>query len=113
MENIYDIYYKLAESEGIAAVAEPYRTIIAIDTVQAILDNGGLEYLYENSFVDGFPIDIFVQSYNNIGSQRVGDILLESYSKKRYKKVLQKYDDEIFKLSSSVWEKLNKFKESI
>ena len=109
MNNINKEYYKIANTKGILAVPEPYRTIIAVETVQGLIDNGGLGYLYENSFAGGFDIEIFIQSYNNIKCSKMADILANSFAKKEDKKLLQKYDNEIFKLSNKVWANLDKF----
>jgi len=109
MENTYKKYQKIANTKGISAIPEPYRTVIAIETVQSLLDNGGLEYLYENNFVDGFNIDTFSKSYNNIKCPKMANILSDSFARKEDKVSLQKYDNEIFQLSDSVWIKLDKY----
>jgi len=41
-------YYKQANVEGLNSLSEPYLTIIAINSAQAIIENGGFEYLFEN-----------------------------------------------------------------
>ena len=109
IEEIYKKYKKIIETKGVSALPEPYRTVVAINTVQALLDNGGLEYLFENSFIDGFPVDVFIQSYKNIGCPKMAEIISNTYNKRLNRNTVEKYDNELLKLSEKVWKNFDKF----
>lgn len=49
----------------------PEQTVVVVETVQGIIDNGGLEYLYENDFPGNPPYSFFVDSFRRIGADSV------------------------------------------
>ena len=113
LDEIFNKYESVLKSKGISCVDEPYRTIIAIYSVQGILDNGGFEYLFENKFNDRMPIEVFYKSYENIGLDKMAKLLAKTYRKKDNLQEFKLLDDEMFKLSNEVWQKLDDFIENV
>ena len=114
IDEIFKQYKNTLQTKGVSRIEEPYRTIVSVWVVQSILDNGGLEYLFENKFPDGMPIDVFEKSYSNIGANEMAKILKDAYehysnSKEFGKHRIQKLDNRLFELSSDSWEKLDNF----
>ena len=46
----------------------PQQTVAILYSVQAIIDNGGFQYLFENSFPSNPPYSKFVEAYRRIGA---------------------------------------------
>ena len=109
IDEVFNKYKDMLERKGILAVIEPFRTVIAIYTIQGILDNGGFEYLFENEFNDKMPIYVFRKSYENIGANEMGKLLAKANGRKNNLQELRLLDDEMFQLSSEVWKKLDSF----
>ncbi len=82
LDKIFNKYEGVLKSKGISYVDEPYRTIIAIYSVQGILDNGGFEYLFESKFNDGMSLEVFYKSYENIGLDKMVKLLAKAYGKR-------------------------------
>lgn len=47
----------------------PVRTVAVISTAQGMINNGGLQYLFECDFPHEPPYSIFVDAYHEIGAQ--------------------------------------------
>ena len=109
IDEIFNKYEGALKSKGISCVDEPYRTVIAIYSVQGILDNGGFEYLFESKFNDEMPIEVFQKSYENIGTDKMAKLLAKAYGKRDNLQELKLLNDEMFKLSDEVWQKLDDF----
>ena len=104
---------------------EPYRTVLLVNEVQSKIDNGYLDYFYENEY-EGMPsYDAFVTAYRNIGADDAADRLAASLKcfpfdnphadyDARFEFISSRYDsgDELDRLSRSlcgdetVWRKL-------
>jgi len=97
IDEVFNKYKNMLERKGILAVGEPFRTVIAIYTIQGILDNGGFEYLFENEFNDKMPIYVFRKSYENIGANEMGKLLAKANGRKNNLQELRLLDDEMFK----------------
>ena len=53
----------------------PKQTVAALYSVQAIIDNGGFQYLFENDFPFNPPYSQVVDAYRRIGSLRAAENL--------------------------------------
>jgi uncharacterized protein DUF4375 len=53
----------------------PQQTVAILYSVQAIIDNGGFQYLFENDFPHKPPYSKFAEAYRRIGSDRAADRL--------------------------------------
>ena len=53
----------------------PQQTVAILYSVQAIIDNGGFQYLFENDFPFNPPYSKFVEAYRRIGSHQVAERL--------------------------------------
>ena len=109
IDEVFIKYKNMLDNKGIVSVDEPFRTIIAIYSVQGILDNGGFEYLFESKFNDVMPIEIFQQSYKNIQADSMEKLLSKAYEKRSDSRELSILDDEMFKLSDDIWKRLEEF----
>ncbi len=56
---------------NVALLPEPMRTIVIVSTAQGIIDNGGLEYFFENDFPHNPPYCLFVEAFRRIGADVV------------------------------------------
>jgi hypothetical protein len=60
---------RLAAAGGdLAALLAPVRTLLVVESVQSMIDTGGLEYLYEADFPNNPPYALFVEAYRRIGA---------------------------------------------
>ena len=109
IDEIFNKYRNILKSKGISSVNEPYRSIIAIYSVQGILDNGGFEYLFESKFNNGMPIEVFQKSCENIGTDKMAKLLAKAYEKRDNLQELGLLNEDMFKLSDEVWQKLEEF----
>lgn len=71
LERASDVAFaRLDEAGGDPArLAEPYRTVALVCAAQAVIDNGGLGYLFENDWPGQPPYALFVEAYRAIGAQ--------------------------------------------
>jgi hypothetical protein len=53
----------------------PQRTVAVLYSVQAIIDNGGFQYLFENDFPFNPPYSQFADAYRRIGSLAIAEKL--------------------------------------
>jgi|SRR3984885_11516473 hypothetical protein len=53
----------------------PQQTVAILYSVQAIVDNGGFQYLFENDFPHDPPYSKFVEAYRRIGHDQSADRL--------------------------------------
>lgn len=67
VDSIFSEYGDLADTQGIQAVPEPERTLIAIYTAQGIIGNGGFSYFFESEFKGDDCYKNIIKSYINIG----------------------------------------------
>lgn len=70
---------KMKVAGGLQNVARPIQVAIIVSTVQGIIDNGGLQYLYESDFEDQLPYSAFVDAYREAGASDAADLLERSY----------------------------------
>jgi hypothetical protein len=72
--NFLDIATDLAFAEldkadgNIQELGDPFKTIAIVCSAQGIIDNGGLEYFFENDFPNNPPYQMFIDAYSNIGA---------------------------------------------
>lgn len=71
----------LAQQAGgdVSQLPESVQTVVVIETAQAIIDNGGLEYFFESSFPGSPPYSFFVETFRRIGAESVASCIEESY----------------------------------
>ena len=80
-ENLLDIaaerFYKELEKVGGDPMKLPYllRPVAILYTVQAMVDNGGFQYLFENNFPFCPPYSVFSEAYRQIGAYDAADRL--------------------------------------
>jgi len=61
---------QLKEMGGdILSLPTPLQTVVAVESAQGIIDNGGLEYFYEADFVGSPEYGFFVSAYRRIGAE--------------------------------------------
>ena len=53
----------------------PQQTVAILYSVQAIIDNGGFQYLFENDFPDHPSYSRFVDAYRRIGANAAAELL--------------------------------------
>jgi hypothetical protein len=53
----------------------PLQTVAILYTVQAIIDNGGFQYLFESDFPINPPYSTFVEAYRRIGAMQAAERL--------------------------------------
>ena len=53
----------------------PQQTVAILYSVQAIVDNGGFQYLFENDFPHDPPYSKFVEAYRRIGADQAAERL--------------------------------------
>jgi hypothetical protein len=72
--------YKLLENvEGdVLRLAEPVQTLVLVDSSQGIIDNGGLEYLFENDFPGNAPYSLLVEAFRRVGAEAVASCIEKS-----------------------------------
>lgn len=56
-------------------LAEPYRTLVLIESAQGIIDNGGLIYFFESDWPGCPPYSAFSDAYRRIGMPDAADDL--------------------------------------
>lgn len=70
---------RLAAAGGdLALLPEPLQTLLIVESVQSMVDTGGLHYLYEADFPNNPPYAMFVEAYRRIGAEAVAACLHES-----------------------------------
>jgi hypothetical protein len=80
-ENLLDIaaerVYKELEKVGGDPMKLPYllRPVAILYAVQAMVDNGGFQYLFENNFPFCPPYSVFAEAYRQIGAHDAADRL--------------------------------------
>lgn len=52
-------------------LSEAFQTVVVIETVQGIIDNGGLEYFFESDFPSNPPYAFYVDVFRRIGAEGV------------------------------------------
>jgi hypothetical protein len=61
----------LAEEQRLGTperMANPLRAFLLVFVAQGIIDNGGLQYFFENDFLGQPPYSLFVDAYREIGA---------------------------------------------
>src|SRR5579863_7069036 len=53
----------------------PQQTVAILYSVQAIIDNGGFQYLFENDFPSDPPYSNFAEAYRRIGANAAAERL--------------------------------------
>jgi hypothetical protein len=59
----------------------PLQTVAILYTVQAIIDNGSFQYLFESDFPVNVPYSVFVEAYRRIGALEAADRLEKAVSR--------------------------------
>ncbi len=65
----------LKVDRDLSRLSEPVRTVVLITGVQAVIDNGGLQYLFEMTYPRRPPYTAFVDAYAAIGAAAEADAL--------------------------------------
>lgn len=67
----YDYAVLRLEAAGgsLEALPIPLQTLLAVESAQAIIDSGGLEFFYEADFPNNPPYSLFVEAYRRIGAE--------------------------------------------
>ncbi len=69
-------YAQLKKAKGKFAKLKPeLQTFIRVDSGQAIIDNGGLQYFFESNWEGTPPYSVFVDAYRKIGARKCADML--------------------------------------
>lgn len=69
-------YAQLATAGNeIGYLAEPMQTLVLVDITHGIIDNGGLEYLFENDFPGNPPYSLFSDAFRRIGAESVASCI--------------------------------------
>lgn len=71
---------KMKAAGGLRLAPRPVQVSLVVSTVQGIVDNGGLQYLYESDFEDHSSYVEFVDAYREIGAHDAADLLERSVS---------------------------------
>jgi hypothetical protein len=70
---------RLAAAGGdLALLPEPLQTLLIVESVQSMVDTGGLHYVYEADFPNNPPYALFVAAYRRIGADVAAACLQES-----------------------------------
>lgn len=70
---------RLAAAGGdLALLPEPLQTLLIVESVQSMIDTGGLHYVYEADFPNNPPYALFVQAYRRIGADAAAECLQQS-----------------------------------
>lgn len=60
---------RLAAAGGdLALLPVPLQTLLIVESVQSMIDTGGLQYVYEADFPNNPPYALFVEAYRRIGA---------------------------------------------
>lgn len=65
----YSIARVQAADGDVLQLPLPVQTVAVIQTAQGIIDNGGLEYLFESDFVGSPPYSFIVDAFHRIGAE--------------------------------------------
>lgn len=61
---------RVVEASGdVSQLPLAVQTVAVVQAAQGIIDNGGLEYFYENDFLDNPPYSFFVEIFRRIGAE--------------------------------------------
>ena len=122
-------FKRLEDADGsLAKLPLPLQTVCVIYSAQGVIDNGGLDYFYENDFPNNPPYSLFVSAYRRIGALQAADCIAKTaamfpfpdphrHHKKRDKFIESRASPEFFALSDricgdqSVWDKLTLYVE--
>jgi hypothetical protein len=63
---------------SVAKLPLSLQTVVVIYSAQGVIDNGGLEYFYENDFPDNPPYSLFVSAYRRIGAVEAANCIEQS-----------------------------------
>jgi hypothetical protein len=61
-------FSELARVGSLEKLTAPLRTVVIIVSAQGVIDNGGLQYFFENDFPDHPDYSVFVDAYRAIGA---------------------------------------------
>jgi hypothetical protein len=73
--------FALAEVERVGdpdSLPPPLRTVVLVHAAQGIIDNGGLQYFFENDFPGRPPYSVFVDAYRAIGAHEEARAIAEA-----------------------------------
>lgn len=57
---------------------EQFLTVWAVEQAQGIIDNGGLQYFFENDWPEHPPYSLFVDAFRRIGAQEAADCIQDA-----------------------------------
>jgi hypothetical protein len=70
---------RLAAAGGdLALLPLPLQTLLIVESVQSMIDTGGLQYVYEADFPNNPPYALFVEAYRRIGADAAAACLQAS-----------------------------------
>jgi len=75
------IKFALSKAEGLKYISElrdPVRTVVLVHAAQGVINNGGLQYLFEADFPGKPPYSLFVEAYRRIGADDAASKLEEA-----------------------------------
>jgi hypothetical protein len=67
-----------AAGGDVSLLPVPLQTLLLVESAQAIIDNGGLEYFYEADFPNNPPYADFVAAYRRIGADQAAECIAAS-----------------------------------
>jgi hypothetical protein len=73
---------QLARADGdIIRLPEPSQTLLAVQSAQGIIDNGGLQFFFENDFPHNPPYMVFIEAYRRIGAEDAAQALEQAVAR--------------------------------
>ena len=77
LDDLIDHAYAQLESAGgdPLQLPDPARTVVLVSTAQALIENGGFEYFFENDFPGTPDYAVFVAAYRRIGASEAASHL--------------------------------------
>jgi hypothetical protein len=57
---------------------EQFQTVWAVEQAQGVIDNGGLQYFFENDWPENPPYALFIDAFRRIGAQQAADCIQDA-----------------------------------
>jgi Domain of unknown function (DUF4375) len=69
-------FKRLEDADGsLTKLPLALQTVVVVTSAQGVIDNGGLEYFYENDYPHNPPYSLFVAAYRRIGALEAADCI--------------------------------------
>ena len=68
----------LGPEDDVTKLPQHLRTVLLVHNAQGVIDNGGLQYFFENDWPGQPPYSWFVAAYQAIGAEREAECLAEA-----------------------------------